>query len=289
MPESPFEIFGLSPEMVARLSEKELFALLKSMYRALQKTVHPDVSKATKKGLPHKAVDLNLAFEALNLDKNPLSFRRHRKAFVARRPQSMLRKTQSLERALEEQKNQKQSLTDSYFDRLLLDYGFSRPHESHLPLAFFPLKNLRLGLLDVAINQNLRQVSWTIGSNYKEMKFDSDFGLSVRPIGRSRFSRASYIHLLGSMLASEMELLPLLARHKDNFFKAPALNASIGAHGPALSVLNRLTFDNFKTHVLPHLKGEVRERAYLFSLNRPDFAEGFVTLEGLVVKIEKNE
>ncbi len=81
--------------------------------------------------------------------------------------------------------------------------------------------------------------------------------------------------------------MPLLERPAARFFKAPALNAGIGADGPALSVLNRVSQENFRRHILVHLRPQVTERAYIFSLNRPDFeADGSVSLEGLVVKIE---
>lgn len=288
MPKNPFEIFGLSPELVGNLSEKELFSVLKSMYRALQKTVHPDLARRGAKA-GDKSVELNLAFEALNLDKNPLSFRRHRKAFVARRPKSVYQKSLLLQRELQFQALKEERLANAYFNRLVFDNGWetitaAEPSTLTLP---FPLKNVRLGLLDVAINQNLKMASWSLGSNYKEMKFDAEGQMTVKPVGRSRFSRAAYIHIIGSVPADAIELPPLLERPPARFFKAPALNAGIGADGPSISVLNRISQENFKRHVLVHLRPEVTERAYIFSLNRPDFeTEGAVNLEGLVVKID---
>jgi hypothetical protein len=290
MEKNPFEIFGLTPEMAARLSEKDLFAVLKAMYRALQKTVHPDVSRSSgKEGRGERAVELNLAFEALNLERDPAAFRRYRKAFVARRPQSVHRRSQALERELALRAAREERLATAYLERLAADYGWGAAGHGGIlaGAAVFPLKNVRLGLLDVAINQNLRQVSWSIGSNYKEMKFDARGLLSVRQVGRSGFSRAAFIHPVGSVPAEEVDLLPLLERPPARFFKSPALNAAIGANGPALSVLNRITAEKFKSHVLAHLKPMARERSYLFSLNRPEFEEnGGVTLEGLIIKIE---
>ncbi len=290
MPKNPFEIFGLSPELVGNLSEKELFSVLKSMYRALQKTVHPDlVRRGTKPGPDggDKAVELNLAFEALNLDKNPQSFRRHRKTFVARRPKSVYQKSLLLQRELQLQAAREERLAEAYFSRLLADSGWREPPPPFvLP---FPLQNVRLGLLDVAINQNLKMASWSLGSNYKEMKFDAKGQLSLKPVGRGRFSRAAYIQILGSVPADRIELMPLLERPPARFFKAPALNAGIGADGPSLSVLNRISQANFKRHILAHLRPQVTERAYIFSINRPDFEEdGSITLEGLIVKIDQS-
>lgn len=289
---NPFDIFGLTPEMVGSLSEKDLFAVIKAMYRALQKTVHPDVVRRRKPrpdGVD-PAVELNLAFEALNLDKNPVAFRRHRKSFVARRPQTAYKKSLALERELALREAREGQLATAYLGRLVVDYGWpeadSEPSLSPETIPF-PLRNLRLGLLDVAINQNLKMASWSLGSNYKEISFGADGEMSVRPVGRTNFSRVGYIHLIGSVPADRVELKPLLERPPARFFKTPALNASIGANGPSLSVLNRISQEQFKAHVLVHLQAAISERSYLFSLNRPEYEEtGCLTLEGLVVKID---
>ena len=285
---NPFEIFGLTPEMVGRLSERDLFAVLKAMYRALQKAVHPDVTRKRSRRAKDDelAVELNLAFEAVNLDKNPLAFRRHRKSFVARRPSTAYLRSQTLERALVVQAAREERLAQAYLGRLMADHGWTEAEDDRTPAAAFPLRDVCLGLLDVAINQNLKTASWLLGSNYKEMNFDSGGRLSVRGVGRSRFRRAAYIHLLGTVPATEIELLPLLERPPARFFKSPALSVG-GDSSPGLSVLNRISQYRFKSHVLIHLKPEVTERSYLFSLNRPEFEEtGCLTLEGLVVKIE---
>ena len=291
MARNPFEIFGLTPEMVGSLSEKALFSVLKSMYRALQKTVHPDVVRRRPRSETiDRAVELNLAFEALNLDKNPAGFRRLRKSFVARRPRAAYQKSLALERELAAQAARENRLATAYLDRLVADCAWSGSGAAGLSsgTASFPLKNVRLGLLDVAINQNLKLASWSLGSNYKEMDFDDAGRLTVRPVGRTGFSRAAYIHLLGSVPAGQVELMPLLERPEARFFKNPALNASIGANSPSLTVLNRISPEQFKTHVLIHLQAAVSERAYLFSLNRPEYEEtGCLALEGLVVKIDQ--
>ncbi|MCL2029719.1 MAG: hypothetical protein FWG97_04810, partial [Deltaproteobacteria bacterium] len=217
---NPFEIFGLTPEMVGQLSERDLFAVLKAMYRALQKTVHPDVAqrRSRKARDDKRAVELNLAFEAVNLDKNPLAFRRHRKNFVARRPSTAYLRSQTLERALALQTAREERLAQAYLARLLAGCDWPLARDDRPPAAF-PLRDLRLGLLDVAINQNHKTASWTLGSNYKEMNFDAGGCLSVRGVGRARFRRAAYIHLLGAVPATEVELLPLLERPPARFFK----------------------------------------------------------------------
>ena len=44
MRKNPFEILGITPEMVKRLGDDQLFALVRSNYRALQKILHPDAN-----------------------------------------------------------------------------------------------------------------------------------------------------------------------------------------------------------------------------------------------------
>ncbi len=296
MNKNPFEIFGLTPEMVGALSEKDLFSVLKAMYRALQKTVHPDVVRRRPRGdEADRAVELNLAFESLNLDKNPAGFRRHRKTFVARRPRTVYQRSLALERELLLASAREERLAAAYFDRLVADHGWpgengagqGSPEAGGEHAAAFPLRGVRLGLLDVAINQNLKLASWSLGSNYKEINFDANGRMTVRPVGRVRFGRADYIHLLGTVPADEVELMPLLERPPARFFKAPVFSA-MGAAAPSLSVLNRISRERFQAQVLVHLQPRVTERSYLFSLNRAEYQEtGCLTVEGLVVKIDQ--
>lgn len=277
--------------MVGQLSEKELFSVLKALYRALQKSVHPDLARGRpRRGDAERAVELNLAFEALNLDKNPVAFRRHRKSFVARRPRQVYQKSLELEKQLALERLRRELLSEACLQRLLSDYQWPEDRGPEPEgCILLPLKNVRLGLLDVAINQNLKLASWTLGSNYKEFKFDAKGRLSVRPVGSRRFGRADYIRLLGTVDLEPAQLLPFLERPPARFFKAPALTASgLGCSG--LSVLNRISYENFRDRLLPHLKAQVRERGYLFSLNRPQWLENrCLTLEGQIVKVERME
>ena len=288
MARNPFEVFGLSPEMVSDLPEKELYGLIKAMYRSLLKSFHPDViakSASRAKKNQNRAVEINLAFEALNLEKDPVAFRRHRKTFVARRPQSILPKLEQLAHDLILQKAREAHLADCFIKALLSPSGWFKEEPLPAGAVHFPPKNLSLGLLDVAINQNLKMVSWSLGSNYKQIRIDSEGHLMVKPVGRRRFAQADYIYLLGSIPIDVLDPLPILERLPCDYFKTPALNAKIGANGPNISVLNRINLENFKYHALIHLKPYIMERAYLFSLNRAEFAETkCLTLEGLVVK-----
>ncbi len=289
MAKNPFEIFGLSPDLVGSLSEKDLFGVLKSMYRALAKTVHPDVVERRRAAAgAERAIELNLAFEALDLEKNPVAFRRHRRNYLARRPHSAYQKSLVLQKELLQGEARLEQLAENYFDRLAAGRPWAEQVEpekgqGRVP---FPLKNLKLGLLDVAINQNLKMAPWSLGSNYKEMNFDVNGEMSVRLVGRRDFTEARYIHLLGTVPVEEVELKPLLDRPLGKFFKSPT--ATLDSYELGLAVLNQLSREQFQRHVLGHLKAEVTERAYLFSLHRPEFEkDGTVTVEGVIIKVDK--
>jgi hypothetical protein len=64
------------------------------------------------------------------------------------------------------------------------------------------------------------------------------------------------------------------------------LDSRYNIHQPHVEVLNTLSLDKFKKHCLPFLRPEFRERAYLFSIQRPVYEqESNISLEGVIVKI----
>lgn len=295
MLKNPFEIFGLTPELVAELPERELFGVLKSMYRALQKTFHPDMAgRRGKKAAPagggngrDRAVELNLAFEALDLDKDPASFRKLRKVYASRRPASAYRNSLILQEKLNAQMEKEDRLAQSFLS-YLAQAAIPAPGDGRdTPAVPLPARGIRLGLSDVAISNNIRQASWVLGSNYKQLTIDADGQPSVKPVGRSRFAKANYIHLLGCVPVESVELMPLLERGQATSFKSPSLPPGEGVN-PRMSVLNFLNADNFKRHVLPLLRPVLLERAYLFSLNNDVYGNsGLISLEGVIVKLDR--
>jgi curved DNA-binding protein CbpA len=295
VPRNPFEVLGLTPELVSELSEKDLFGVLKSMYRALQKTYHPDIVHHKSKGNgkdkqngDEKAVELNLAFEALNLDKDPASFRKIRQAYLLRKPSTAYRSSLILRDKLEAMMEKENRLAESFFDYLANGANWPNGEQSTQTLsANLPAKNIRLGLLDVAINNNIPQASWLLGSNYKQMEINSEGLLSVKAVGRSRFSRSDFIHLLGCVPVEAVDLPPILERTNAKSFKQPALSSTLGAK-PKVSVMNLISLENFKRHILTLLTPTLIERAYLFSLNRAEFQTSrHISLEGIIVKFDR--
>ena len=291
---NPFEIFGLTPEIAGRLNDKDLFAVIRVMYRTLHKFYHPDrAPKKTSVGDLQDAaaaVELNLAFEKLDMHKDPDSYRSYLKAYRGRRRRGQAKRIAELEKRLEEQTEQQSSLADAYLKYLLRDLPWAAGQGGEPCRTPFQPTDIKLGLNDVAINQNIRSVSWSLGSNYKEIVFDALGTLFYRPVGRSKAFPANYIRLLGVVECSRLDILPLMDRvpPREGFFKSPALDSRYGIDGAPLQVLNTMSLEKFKTHCLPLLKPEFMERAYLFSIHRPIFEnDGGISVEGVIVKVSK--
>ena len=290
---NPFEILGLTPEMTDSLGDAELYTLVKSLYRALQKVYHPDkgCSKSSKKATEDaaRAVELNLAFEQVNLEKDGDSFRRFRRLYSARRSKALRKKIAGLEKDIRELRENRTTLADGFMEYLLAGLPWQSEFKEEQGRSALAQANLKLGLNDVAINQNVRALSWSLGSNYKEIAFDALGGMFYRPVGRSKAFPVNYIQLIGSIDVAKLELLPLLDRVQTNgLFKYPALDSRYGIDGAPLEVMNSITLQKFKTHCLPLLRPDFKERAYLFSIHRPVFeSEGRVTVEGVIVKVTR--
>ncbi|MDR1577524.1 MAG: DnaJ domain-containing protein [Deltaproteobacteria bacterium] len=286
MSKNPFEVFGITPEMAAELTEKELFEVVKSVYRALLKAFHPDANKG-KKNSEQKAVELNLAFEALSLDRDPVSFRRQKKAYLNRLPSTAFQQALLMKNQLTQQLEKENRLANNFLSYLTQgDHRNGQPTDAP-PDVKLTDANLRLGLLDVAINNNIQKASWILGANYKQLEINPEGKLSIKPVGRRRFSQANYIKLLGCVPVDRLDIAPFLERTPGQFFRYPALSAGVDAPGPRLSVLNLISQENFKRHILNSLEPFFMERAYLFSLNKAEFStSGLITLEGVIVKLD---
>ncbi|MBW1710772.1 MAG: J domain-containing protein [Deltaproteobacteria bacterium] len=296
---NPFEIFGLTPEMVYRMEERDIFSLVKTIYRQLQKVYHPDLNALRDKKArvrdASRATEVNLAFEKLNLDKDSDSFRHYHKLYAARRNKGLRKKINTLRKDLSEVEKRQEDLANNFMEYLLkvLDRkdgnGIKKNKTDSLYLLPHPT-NIKIGLNDIAINQNIRSCSWELGSNYKEIFFDSDGKMLYRPVGRSTPHRANYIHLLGTVETDKIDLVPLLNKMppKPNCFKGPALDSRYGIDTVPIEVLNTLALEKFRKFCLPLLSPKFMERSYLFSIQRPIYdSELNISLEGVIVKISE--
>ena len=296
MPRNPFEVLGLTPELVGELTERELKAVLKAMYRTLQKTFHPDVasrSRKVKEGArgaardADRTVELNLAYESLDFDRDPARFRSLRKSYLARQPSAAWRNSLLLRDRLEAQLESEDRLASNFFSYVAASAAQEPEPPSRDLSVPLPAKGVSLGLIDVAINNNLTQASWLVGSNYKQMVIDAEGRLSVKAVGRGRFSRSNFIRLLGCVPVKDLELPPLLERTCSDSFREPAPRPGAA---PKNKVLNLISLEGFKRHVLPLLSPLLLERAYLFSLNKAEFKRtGLISVEGVIVKLERRD
>jgi hypothetical protein len=287
-PRNPFEIFGLTPAMVRDLNERDLFNVLKSLYRNLQKAFHPD-SGQTGKADPRMAVELNLAYEELDLDKNLSSFRRHRKNYLKTLPSEIHKNAVILKDRLKCQEAREERLTELFFSYLVSFFDPAKdPDLSPQPLA---ARNVLLGLQDVAIKNNIRHASWLLGSNYKNIEINGEGEMRTRAVGRRDFSLSRNTILLGCVPKDAVNITPILERcQPGRIFKSPAFTEYDPEALPQVTVRNFVSQDNFKKHILNRLHPVLMESAYLFSLNRLEFSNsGLISLEGVIVKMENLE
>jgi len=77
--ENPFRVLGLDRDLVRRLDDATCARMVEQQFRFLQRVFHPDVG-----GDPRFSRELNEAREALDLERNPDSFARYKKAYTRR-------------------------------------------------------------------------------------------------------------------------------------------------------------------------------------------------------------
>jgi len=294
---NPFEIFGLTPEIAFRMEEEDLFSLIKALYRRLHKVYHPDLAAARSGKTAFKnesqAIELNLAYEKLNLEKNRDSFRHYHKLYVARRNKGLRKQITSLQANIKQIEENMAALADNFADYVFQGLswrkaGFQDKDKSWRGCPLAGITDVRLGLNDVAINHNIRSISWELGSNYKEISFDSQGNMSYRPVGRMKPFPVNYIHLLGTIDVSKIDLLPLLKSvpPRTNYCPGPLSEGPGGVDNFSKEILNAVPLAKFKKFCLPLIRPEIKERAYLFSIQKPIFEkEADISLEGLIVKL----
>ncbi len=274
MPRNPFEVLGISPEIVRDLDEEALFGLVKACYRALQRAYHPDLQNGGKE----KSVELNLAFEALDFERNPESFREHRQAYLRRLSRRTQKRTiDELNRKLALLWRQQELLAENFWRHLL-----EASHRGGPTLFPEKPKGLKIVLLDLGLKFNASFTGYARHVAFKEMLFDEEGRLYYRFPRRRTFSPVNFIILVGTVARRRLEIWPLLE-------KKPTPQAAEGGLPDlkAFEVLNAIQTEVFKRSCLPLLKTELQEDSYLFSLHRKHTSlQPLVFVEGMVLKIE---
>jgi len=258
---NPFEVFGLTPRIVADLPDEVLFKLIRSIYRTLQLVHHPD-----KGGDPKKALELNLAFDKLNFEKDPDGFRAYKKAYVER----LSRKT--LWKEVEDLEAQNRKLTyilellkERFWQYLSLGVGVGKEH-------FKKGLALRINLIDVVSQLNYGQFTSLRRRHtfYKEVWLWKD-NLALRKKGnREVFEKIRSYTVLGTIKREHFPPWPLLSRdlNEERMFLKDCMKQ-----------------ETFIKEALFFLTPEVRPNHYLFVYHQS--LKDWVFLEGLITKVEE--
>jgi len=276
MRRNPFEVLGISPEIVRELDDEALFHLVKACYRALQRAYHPDI----KYGAKERAVELNLAFESLDLERNPDSFHEHRRAYLRRLSRRTQRRTiEELTQRVAILTRQQELLRENYWRHLLEVYRLKQG-----PTLFpDPPRGIKVTLLDVSLKFNVPFSGFGRSLAFKEMLFDDEGALFYRFPRKRKFQPVKFLTLLGSIPRTRLEIWPLL-------LKKPTMEAAVAGlpNMKAFEVSNLVETEVFKQACLPFLKIQLLENAYLFSFHQKNGeSEISIYLEGMVLKIEE--
>jgi curved DNA-binding protein CbpA len=288
---NPFEVLGITPNMVRALEGRELFSLIKSSYRALQLIYHPDRSPLHDQNLKNqktqKVAEINLAFEKLNLERDPDSLDHYRSLYIRRKGEGWKKILRQTNRQLAELHSRNELLSQGYLHHLLEPCFSDQQDFAGEHAAGFNLKNRRFGLQDIAINHNVHTISWDLGTNYKELKFDAEGRMFYKLPCRKRFIQVNFIKLLGAVDKDKIDLVPLMDRvvPQDLLIQKEKERKIYEDSQKGFDLLNSLTAEKFRRHCLPFLKTELTEGSYLFSLHRKTCQENRINLEGLIIRV----
>ena len=287
---NPFETLGIAPAMVRALAGKELFSLVKASYRALMLIYHPDRSPLHDQELKiqrtKKVAEINLAFEKLDHDRDPASLEHYQQLYVRRVGEGWKKTLRQLNREILDLNASNENLSKGYL-RHLLEPCFPDQSEPVSGLSnIFHLKNRIVGLQDIAINHNVRSLTWMLGTNYKEIKFDSEGKMFYKLPCRKRSIPVNFIKLLGTVDKDKVDLIPLLDRviPKDQEVQPEKWKKGDPENLKCFDVLNSMSAEKFRRHCLPFLKPDMSEGSFLFSLHRNTAQENRINLEGLIIR-----
>ncbi len=288
---NPFEVLGIAPVMVRALEGKELFSLVRSSYRALQLIYHPDRSPLHDQTLKiqktQKVAEINLAFEKLDHDRDPDSLDHYRNLYLRRTGDGWKKTLRQLNREIQELNSKNETLSQGYLRHLLEPCFPGHQKKGSEAVGIFNLENRRLGLQDIAINHNVRSLSWDLGTNYKEIKFDTEGRMFYKLPCRKRFIQVNFIKLLGTVEKDKVDLIPLLDRviPQEQLIQQEKMKKIFPENPKCFDVLNSLSVDEFRKHCLPSLKPDLTEGSFLFSLHRKTCQENRINLEGLIIRV----
>ncbi len=255
---NPFEIFGLTPKIVKELDEENLFRLIKAIYKVFQMIHHPD-----KGGESKKALEINLAFECLNLEKNFESFKNFKKKYIER----LSRKT--MQKKIEELKTQNRKF--QFHNELLKErfWQFVENQYEFLQKLIDQEKGLKLKIFDIVSYMNLSHIRKIRKQLFfKEIILFKKFILK-RKSYEEFFRNIINYKYIGSIKREYIEPWVLLERD----LKEGSYNFK-----------NFLSKETFIKECLVYLEPDIRPNSYIFFYSSENFEK--VILEGVVIKQE---
>lgn len=257
---NPFEIFGLTPQLIKEMDDETLFKVIKTIYRTLQMLYHPD-----RGGDPRKSLELNLAFEAINYEKNPQGFQHYKKAYLQRLSRKTLRKE------LEDLKEGYRKLT--YLYELLKERFWLYLESDHHYLKSLYREGfvLKVKLLDVISQINFGSMV----SFKKQKKFFTELVLGPEIIlkkagGREKYQILKQYKFLGAIKREHFAPWAIMERdlREEKFY-----------------LKNYFSKETFIREALIYLYPEIKPNYYLFFYNYNEPHR--VYLEGLALKLEE--
>lgn len=255
---NPFEIFGLTPQLVKSLNEETLYKVIRTLYRVYQTIYHPD-----KGGDPKKALEINLAFEKLNLDKNPEAFREYRKNYIKRLSRkSMMSRIEELEASNRKLSFKNELLKEKCWDFLVQSYRFFEE-------VFKENKVLKFIIFDLVLHLNFSHLKRVKKQTFfKEIYLFKDKVYKREGLEKHYREMTNYRYL-GTIERSYIEPWSLLESNP------------LTEYG---KYKNFILKDTFLQECLLFLKQEPRLNSYLFfySLENPQR----IILEGVLIKKE---
>ncbi len=257
---NPFEIFGVTPQLVKEINDETLFKIIKGIYRTLQMHYHPD-----RGGDPRKALELNLAFEAINYDKNPQAFINYKKSYLQRLSRKTLKtELTSLEQSLRKLTFQQELLKERFWQFLEKNFLYLK----ELYRKGFVLK---VRLLDVVSHINYSDYLGFKKKKqlFKEMIFSPEFILKRGGINPKFLLLRNY-KFLGAVKREYIEPWVLMERtlREERFY-----------------LKDFMSKEAFLREVIMFLSPEIKVNTYLFFYNPLEPSK--VYLEGLVLKLEE--
>ncbi len=291
---NPFAILGITPLIVARMDNKALYKMVKACYRVLQLAHHPDQrqteSEVNRRKSTEQAANINLAYEQLDWEKNPESFLRHKERYIAA-PKRDNKKAAKIQDALQLLIERQGQMSNSFWQYLPQSRGKDPQAAAPVLSCLDSLRDVTLGLIDIALKQNLRSGSWTKGTGYKELRFDETGQMHRRLPCRKSFAAVNYVKLIGTIQKDRIDIEALLE-------KKPLKGAMyIPNHSPAtrtrslrhVEVMNSILLPEFKWHCLPFLCPDILEGRYLFSIHTNVDGRDKVFVEGIISRITRNQ